>query len=882
MSKPEVICVLGMHRSGTSVVARLVNLLGVYLGPEKLLVEPGFDNPRGFWEHEELTHLNEEILKRFGGHHLEPPELKEGWEACAELDELRARAQAIISRDFSTAELWGWKDPRTSLTLAFWRQFLPNMSYVVCLRNPLDVARSLEKRNGLSLEKGVDLWLAYVKSALENTSGQPRVFLFYEDVMENWRVELDRLCVALKIPREKSIQCNVQEFLDEELQHHRTSILDTVSDSSLAYPAKSLYLALRLYVNFLQARFDVEWSPDVFNPQALEIFGRYSLESANNVEALRIQVIKERGQLRLVSLELEQSNKDLMELRTEYGDLQRHIGDLRAGLAAKDAALIEQGTMIQEMRDGFARQEHNIGDLRAGLAAKDAALIEQGTTIQEMRDGFARQERHIGDLRAGLAAKDAALIEQGTTIQEMRDGFARQEHNIGELRAVVLAKDAALARQSATIGAIYGSLLWRLTAPFRTLKPTYGRFAHAIGAARVSVKLLNPITHADVFSPFFGPVKRLLRPLFLRLKASPQSPQFEPYIVNMPEGLRKNRPRILHVIANFMTGGSSRLVVDLIEHLGHEYEQQVLTSYLPRPVHYVGVPITELPQGTSVKEITEYLARLAPDLLHVHYWGDCDESWYDLVFRAASEIDVRAIENVNTPVIPYRSPLIERYVFVSDYVQNAFGNGLEARSQRIYPGSDFALFSRSTPDYLSDNCVGMVYRLETDKLTEASIEPFIKTVQRRPQTRVLIVGGGSLLDCFRGAVEAAGLTRAFTFTGYVSYRQLPSLIHQMNVFVAPVWKESFGQVGPFAMSMEIPVVGYDVGAIPEIIGDPRLCAPLGDSDRLAEIIIELLENKPLRISLGKQNRERAYAHFALKPMIEAFGRLYAQTLESCR
>ena len=61
----RVICALGMHRSGTSVVARMLNLLGVYLGTDQSVSGTSEDNPKGYWEHHAIVLLNDEILDRF-------------------------------------------------------------------------------------------------------------------------------------------------------------------------------------------------------------------------------------------------------------------------------------------------------------------------------------------------------------------------------------------------------------------------------------------------------------------------------------------------------------------------------------------------------------------------------------------------------------------------------------------------------------------------------------------------------------------------------------------------------------------------------------------------------------------------------------------------
>ena len=282
--------------------------------------------------------------------------------------------------------------------------------------------------------------------------------------------------------------------------------------------------------------------------------------------------------------------------------------------------------------------------------------------------------------------------------------------------------------------------------------------------------------------------------------------------------------RVVHVIANFMTGGSSRLVVDLIEHLGVQYRQCILTSYVPTPLAYVGADVEVLSLHATDAAFAAYFSKFKPDLVHVHYWGETDEPWYRRVFDAMAPGQYPVIENVNTPVVPFHSPRIARYVYVSDYVKARFGSR-DASEEVIYPGSNFDLFAPRATSGGDGNTIGMVYRLERDKLDENSIDPVIEAVRRRPGTRALIVGGGTLLAEYQRKVEAAGLGKAFEFTGYVAYERLPALYHRMTLFVAPVWKESFGQVSAFAMNMGLPVVGYATGAIPEIIGDDTLVAP---------------------------------------------------------
>lgn len=352
---------------------------------------------------------------------------------------------------------------------------------------------------------------------------------------------------------------------------------------------------------------------------------------------------------------------------------------------------------------------------------------------------------------------------------------------------------------------------------------------------------------------------------------------YQPYNIKPPAAMRQDQPRVLHFIGNFFTGGSSRLVVDLLEHLGGEYEQQIITQRVARPAAYIGAVITEYDKSQT-DQMLAYVHRYKPDFVHVHYWGSSDLPWYAAVFGVLEQVGCRVIENVNVPVAPYISATVQTYVYVSRYVLDCFGTA-GAENRVVHPGSDFDLFRKGRA-VAAAHTIGMVYRLDTDKLNEQSIDVFIKVAESNPKVKCLIVGGGTLLTLFKQKTVEAGVAHNFEFTGYVSYEKLPSLYRRMGIFVAPVWQESFGQVTPFAMSTGIPVVGYNIGALEEIIGDPSQLAPGNDSDRLAEIILRLLDDRPRRQAIGDFNRNRALEGFSIQKMIGEYRSLYAETAQS--
>ena len=131
-----VVCIAGMHRSGTSMVARTLNLCGLYLGPAADTPPPVPDNPEGHWENSRFVALNEQVLARLHSGWDFPPRPPTDWIAHSDLSPLQDQAIELI-QSFVGHPLWGWKDPRNSLTLPFWKHLMPDLKVIICLRHPL-------------------------------------------------------------------------------------------------------------------------------------------------------------------------------------------------------------------------------------------------------------------------------------------------------------------------------------------------------------------------------------------------------------------------------------------------------------------------------------------------------------------------------------------------------------------------------------------------------------------------------------------------------------------------------------------------------------------------------------------------------------------------
>ncbi len=347
------------------------------------------------------------------------------------------------------------------------------------------------------------------------------------------------------------------------------------------------------------------------------------------------------------------------------------------------------------------------------------------------------------------------------------------------------------------------------------------------------------------------------------------------YSVRMRHAPLPVRPRVLHVIPNVFVGGSTQLVIDLHEHLGHRYEMQILTAALPPSGRHQGLVIHHLPLESQAGDFAQVIAAVKPDLVHIHYWGETDRPWYEKALDAVAATKAAIVENVNTPVAPLRHPRIGRYVFVSETIRRIYGADLE-NAEHVHPGIDLTRFKPPAAwDADANDSIGMVYRLEPDKLDPDAIEPFIAAVKQRPRTRAFIIGDGSLFDTFHDRVAAEGLLDNFVFTGEVPYAELPDYYAKFRLFVAPVARESFGQVTPFAMAMGHAVAGNRIGALPEILQSEET---LGRSvEETASIIVGLLDDPERMARLGERNIARA-RDFAVEGMIARYRGVYAALL----
>jgi hypothetical protein len=215
-----------MHRSGTSVTMRAVNLLGVYVGDDADLYPPSFDNRKGVWERKDVVDFHNDLLSHLKGEWKTCLHLDNQWHKSEAVKPFKERLLSLLRNTFSERSLWGWKDPRTCVLLPLWIDVLNDMgvslSVVFVVRNPLDVARSLYRRSNIPYDKSFGLWFFHNLTALLTSRDCVRRFVSYDRLLGDWEGELKTCAdsLALNWPTDdSSLRLAMGEFIRPELRH---------------------------------------------------------------------------------------------------------------------------------------------------------------------------------------------------------------------------------------------------------------------------------------------------------------------------------------------------------------------------------------------------------------------------------------------------------------------------------------------------------------------------------------------------------------------------------------------------------------------------------------------------------------------------------------
>jgi hypothetical protein len=228
-----------MHRSGTSVVSRMLALLGAHLGPESDLMPPKPDNPTGFWESRTVTNIHDDLLSALGGRWDEPSFVDDGFENGPELETFRERIRQAVASHYADADVAAWKDPRGSFSLRLWREVTDLAGTILVVREPGEVCASLSRRDGMEPETAAWLWLRYTIAAYRADSAS--LVVLHDDLYTRPQMIAARLQTFCGLPPiSPETAAAIESFIEPRLRHREVA----GSDGPTASTARAFYRLL--------------------------------------------------------------------------------------------------------------------------------------------------------------------------------------------------------------------------------------------------------------------------------------------------------------------------------------------------------------------------------------------------------------------------------------------------------------------------------------------------------------------------------------------------------------------------------------------------------------------------------------------------------------
>ncbi len=442
--------VIGMHRSGTSMMTRLLNMSGAYFGKDKDSTGANLENPKGFWERRDVRNLNDYILHSLGF----------DWDRVSNFDvnavpaDLKAKfkeeGRKILDR-MDVAPTYVLKEPRFCLLYPLWRELLDDPFCIFVSRNPIECAISLRQRNDFQLSFGLSLWEFYSIQAFKNLVGENLIVVDHNQLLNrphdtlfdtlNWINAFSE--TKLKLPSKQEIS----EFVDEDL--YRAKPLD---DGLMQRYLSDSQIELRDFISTLRTgqldSFDMEVSTECISE--LSAYERNLAKNQNRIKKIQLlnkySAAETKGDLEEVTIEGLKFRTRVFELLSKNQVLLEGINDERKKLAeliseeiVVKSQLVEDVSFIKGQVSGYGEkflslENPNIDvDLKNLISGISKGLLSE---IRESNKRAVQLERMNQDLVLELNAtrqeKDVALFELKGELIEVQNELQMMSTEVAE------------------------------------------------------------------------------------------------------------------------------------------------------------------------------------------------------------------------------------------------------------------------------------------------------------------------------------------------------------------------------------------------------------------------------------------------------------------
>jgi len=442
MNQKRIIVVLGMHRSGTSAITRGLTSLGVELG-DNLFPPASGNNDKGFWEDIDLQRFNERLLRKLGSSWQRIAQFDTGRLLNDEFSAERSEASELVERKLAGAAVFGFKDPRTAILLPFWQCVFDDLGidhrYIIALRNPLEVAESLRKRDNLDPSHSIALWLKYCWAAIKFTTGKERICVSYATLLTDPLGELERIASRLDLSTPSKSSPAVKEYADEflstDLKHNRISIRELERSERVPKLVDELHGQMFEWAQLpasqdwtLPARLARQISEYWTNIQPLlNLYDQYSMTHSANSEKVA-DAGREIAELRVKNQSLEDSLhgawNELAPLREKFTVSETRVFALEAASADFASQFSEAVNRIEAAYAQLQQRDLIVGRLEAEANELKSSERQAREELEVVKVSASQLAEQIVQLEVSKQTVEASLHGAWDELAPLRDRYA--------------------------------------------------------------------------------------------------------------------------------------------------------------------------------------------------------------------------------------------------------------------------------------------------------------------------------------------------------------------------------------------------------------------------------------------------------------------------
>lgn len=464
--------VLGMHRSGTSAVGRLLSLLGVdypnhTIGPDEF-------NPSGYWESADLYRLHDQILTRAGS-------CWDDWQPFdrTALDRYDAigiehALREFLVREFSDSSFFFIKDPRICRLVPLWLDVFGSYdtapAAIIPVRHPFSVAQSLQRRNGFSLAKSSLIWLRHVVDGEYATRHVPRSFVDYDCLLADWRSNVSRIADELGVAWPNPLP-DVAEAVDQclstELRHHVATTAELEGSPHVVSWIRRAYLSMQAFARAgdnESARREMDQVRAEFDNACLAFGDMWRQEQASFAQApLRaLGVVTERAleeNVDKVERQLSTLNTDVLEAVTRVQAVEQPLSGLRHAVELQHRSVrdlqeqaAETGKLVAGLATATSGLSNKLEQMTVTSDRRNATIVELSAVVEEHHTHLSRQvselKQHVTcrdvDIEALAAKNEEHFAGLHGDLVQLKETDRRHEAAIDELVAKAVDQHASI------------------------------------------------------------------------------------------------------------------------------------------------------------------------------------------------------------------------------------------------------------------------------------------------------------------------------------------------------------------------------------------------------------------------------------------------------